>query len=416
MKIGFFVWEYPPRIVGGLGTYAENITREYIAMGHDISLFTLNPGDLQTREVLKGVEVHRPELVDACSVFPLLVKEDLRKWGTQLQFFCDVFTYNMLSATKFVNQLVKKEKYDFDMICVHDWLSSIAGMSIKQEMPDMPFFFHVHSTEWGRALDTGSATITHLENTSANMADRVITVSYPMQDDLVRHGWDARKINVCWNGVDLDKYDMGIIEQKDIEALRKGYGISDKEKMILFVGRLTSVKGVTQLVQSMPDVLLENPDAKLVILGAGELDNIVMDLIKRLGIEDNVKVCFKFVPEDERILHIAACDLAVYPSLYEPFGIVSLEAMALEKPIVVGAKGVSGFRDQVVPSGRAKTGVHVDGSNSSDIAWGINSILSDMEEARKMGKRGRKRAERYFSWREAAKYTLGAYEDFIKGL
>ncbi|MDY6964860.1 MAG: glycosyltransferase family 4 protein [Halobacteriota archaeon] len=417
MRIGFFVWEYPPRIVGGLGTYAQNITPEFIAMGHDISLFTLNPGDLLTREVLKGVEVHRPELIDACRVFPLFVREDLRKWGTQLQFFCDVFTYNILSAAKFINQLIKKDKYDFDIICVHDWLSSIAGVGIKQELKgDMPFVFHVHSTEWGRALDTGSATITHLEDTAAQVSDRVITVSYPMQEDLVRHGWDAHKISVCWNGVNPDTYNIKNIEEKRITELREHYGITDKEKMILFVGRLTAVKGATQLVQGMPEVLRENPDAKLVILGSGELDNTIADLIKRLGIEKNVKTCFEFVCEEDRIAHIAACDLAVYPSLYEPFGIVSLEAMAMEKPIVIGAKGVSGFRDQVIPSGPRKTGVHVDGGSPTDIAWGINSILEDPEEAVRMGKRGRMRVEEYFTWEKAAKYTLDVYKGVIKSM
>jgi glycogen(starch) synthase len=120
-----------------------------------------------------------------------------------------------------------------------------------------------------------------------------------------------------------------------------------------------------------------------------------------------------FVPEEERILHYGACDIAVFPSLYEPFGIVSLEAMALEKPVVVGAKGISGFRDQVNPSGPDQTGVHVDGGNSADIAWGINSLLDDMEKARRMGKRGRRRVEKYFTWDKIAECTSRIYEDVI---
>ena len=78
MRIGFFVWEYPPTLVGGLGTYAQYITREYIKLGHDVTVFTLNPGDLKTREIVNGVEVHRPLTADASAVFPMFVTEDMR--------------------------------------------------------------------------------------------------------------------------------------------------------------------------------------------------------------------------------------------------------------------------------------------------------------------------------------------------
>ena len=382
-------------------------------MGHDISLFTINPGDLPTREVLKGVEVHRPLLVNTSNVFPLLVREDLRRWGTHLSFFGDVFMYNIISVSKLTNQLIRQEKYDFDIICVHDWLSGMAGIAVK-DSTELPCAFHVHSTEWGRALGQGSEIIGSLEDTTSEVVDQIITVSYPMQEDLIRHGWDARKVHVCWNGVDPDRYNMNKVDEKDITKLRRKYGISKKEKMIFFVGRLTGVKGVTNLVQAMPSVLSENPDAKLVILGSGELDHAIEDMINHLGIGKNVKTCFEFLPEDERILHYAACDIAVFPSLYEPFGIVSLEAMSMGKPIVVGASGVSGFRDQVIPSGPDKTGIHVDGARFIDIGWGINSLLEDFEESIKMGERARERVEKTFTWESAAKRTIDVYKESIK--
>jgi len=414
MRIGFFVWEYPPRIVGGLGTYAENVCPRFVERGHDVSLFTMNDGNLKTREVMRGVEVHRPFIVDASEILPLFVTEDLRKWGGQIKFFNDVLIYNFLSATKFVNDLIKKEGYKFDIISAHDWLSAIAGIASKKAT-GLPFVFHVHSTEWGRALDEGSKFVTHLEETAARVADKVITVSYPMQEDLVRHGWDPDKISVCWNGVDIEKYNPTRFSEEDKLRLRERYGISPDDKMLLFVGRLTAVKGVINLIQAMPHVLKELPDAKLVILGAGELANAVVDLIKGLGVGHAVRTCFKFVPEEERILHYAACDVAVFPSVYEPFGIVCTEAMAMAKPVVVGASGINGFRDQVVPSGEEQTGVHIDGRNPADIAWGINVVLSDPEKAKKMGKNGRKRVEKYFTWDRVVDRTLEIYEEVIKG-
>ena len=81
VRIGFFVWEYPPRLVGGLGTYAEYITHEFVELGHDVSVFTLNSGDLKTDEIMGGVEVHRPAIVNASNVFPMLITDDLKKWG-----------------------------------------------------------------------------------------------------------------------------------------------------------------------------------------------------------------------------------------------------------------------------------------------------------------------------------------------
>ncbi len=413
MRIGFFIWEYPPRIIGGLGTYAENICPVVIDLGHDISVFTMNDGTLKTRERLKGVDVNRPMLVDGSNILPLFLTEDLRRWGTGTKFFNDMLMYNILSAAKFVNELIKKEGCTFDIICVHDWLSAIAGIMIKQEM-GLPFVFHLHSTEWGRSLGGGSTIVRHIEETAANVADRVITVSYPMHEDLTRHGFDAAKICVCWNGINLNKHDPEKLEDKEIQTLRNKYGIEPEEKMLLFVGRLTAVKGIVNLVKAMHMVTTKHPEAKLVILGKGELERTISNLINKLKMEDKVKTRFEFVSEEERILHYGACDIAVFTSLYEPFGIVSLEAMAMEKPVVVGASGISGFRDQVIPSGHEQTGVHVDGSSKADIAWGINSLLEDTQKAIAMGKRGRRRVKKYFSWEKIAEHTIGIYEDVIR--
>jgi glycosyltransferase involved in cell wall biosynthesis len=116
------------------------------------------------------------------------------------------------------------------------------------------------------------------------------------------------------------------------------------------------------------------------------------------------------VPENERILHYAAADVCVFPSTYEPFGIVSLEAMSMAKPIVVGAQGVVGFREQVFSSGPEQNGVHVNGGNPADIAWGLKQALCDTQRAENWGENGRKRVLQYFTWRKAAEQTLRIYE------
>jgi glycosyltransferase involved in cell wall biosynthesis len=413
MRIGFFVWEYPPQIVGGLGTYAEYITREFVQLANDVTVFTLNPGSLKTRETLKGVEVHRPLIADASHVFPMFVTEDLRSWGTNIRFFNDVFVYNVLSATKFINDLIRKEGHVFDIACVHDWLSSIAGLIIKNET-EIPVIFHVHSTEWGRSGGQGSKVVSHFEWETAQQADRIITVSHTMQEDLIRHGWPQSKINVVWNGVDPERYNLKTCKPEDVKALRKRYGIESDEKMVLFVGRLTWVKSVKNLIQAMPMVLEEHPKTKLVILGKGEEQKDIIETANRLGIKDKVIYRFEFVPEDERILHYAAADVCIFPSVYEPFGIVSLEAMAMEKPVVVGSRGVVGFREQVISSGPHQNGIHINGEDPADIAWGIKETLKDPQRAEVWGKNGRKRVLEYFTWRKAAEQTLEIYKASIK--
>lgn len=163
-----------------------------------------------------------------------------------------------------------------------------------------------------------------------------------------------------------------------------------------------------------PHVLQKYPKAKLVILGVGDLQDYLSNLIKTMRLQDVVKLNFKFVSEEERILNYAACDVAVFPSFYEPFGIVALEAMSMERSVVVGAAGVSGMREVVVCCGEEQCGFHIDPNNPSDIAWGINSTLENPEKRKWLGKNGRKRVLEDFTWDRIAEKTVEVYEQIIK--
>ncbi|MDI6655066.1 MAG: glycosyltransferase, partial [Candidatus Hydrothermarchaeota archaeon] len=167
---------------------------------------------------------------------------------------------------------------------------------------------------------------------------------------------------------------------------RSRLGINEKEQLILFVGRLTWVKGVDTLIQAMPLILKEVPNAKLLILGKGEQEELIRHMVANLGIEKSVILEFKYADEEERILHYAACDAAVFPSKYEPFGIVCTEAMSMGKPAVVGARGVSGLREQVIPSGVARCGFHVNPYDPSDIAKFVIELLKNPDLREEMGK------------------------------
>jgi len=415
MKMAVLVYEYPPKIVGGLGTYAAEITRKFVLMDHDVTVFTMNDdeGALPTREIWRGIEIHRPLHIDISDSLPDVLAEDIKKWGRGIQLFSKILVYNYLSASKLVNELIRKENFKYDIVIAHDWLSAISGITIKKEVK-LPFAFHVHSTEKGRTLGNGSDVVSNIELHGAVAADLIVTVSYAMKDELIKLGFPKEKIQVCYNGVDPQKYNPETVNTEDVRKIRESYGIQEDELMILFLGRLVGVKGVDKLIMAMPHVLQKYPKAKLVVVGVGELQEYLVNLVNILRLPNSVKLNFNFIPEKERILHYAACDIAVFPSLYEPFGIVALEAMSMERPVVVGAAGVSGMREIVICCGEDQCGFHIDPNNPSDIAWGINSALESPEKRKWLGKNGRQRVLEEFTWDKIAEKTIELYQQIIK--
>jgi glycosyltransferase involved in cell wall biosynthesis len=417
MKVAVLVYEYPPKIVGGLGTYAAEITRKFVLLGHDVTIFTMNDdkGSLPTRELWRGMEIHRPLHIDISDSLPDVIAEDVKKWGMGhgIEFFSKILVYNYLSASKLVNELVRLEEFQYDVVVAHDWLSAIAGTAIKKEL-GLPLVFHMHSSEKGRTMGSGSGVVTNIENRGAHMADMVVTVSYAMVDELVKADFNPDKIQVCYNGVDPEKYSPEEVSQETIQEIRQRYGVEDNELMALFVGRLVYVKGVDKLIRAMPHVLENVPNAKLVVVGLGDMQDYLEGLVRKLKLQDHVKFRFEFIPEEDRIAHYAACDVAIFPSLYEPFGIVALEAMSMEKPVVVGAAGISGMRESVVPSGPNQCGFHVNPNDPADIAWGITSAIQDPQKRIELGKNGRKRVLEEFTWDAAAERTIQLYEQLIE--
>ncbi len=408
------VYEYPPKIVGGLGTYAAEITRKFVLMDNDVTVFTMNDdsGNLPTREIWRGIEIHRPLHIDISDSLPDVVAEDIKKWGRGSNLFSKILVYNYLSASKLVNELIRKESIKYDIVIAHDWLSAIGGITVKKEV-GLPLAFHVHSTEKGRTFGNGSEVVSNIELHCGMAADLIVTVSYAMKEELTKLGFPKDKIQVCYNGVDPQKYKPEEIDKEQIKKVREFYGIKDDELMILFIGRLVGVKGVDKLIMAMPHILQKAPKAKLVIVGLGDLQEYLVNLVKITKMDSYVKFRFDFVPEEERILHYAACDVAVFPSLYEPFGIVVLEAMSMEKPVVVGAAGVSGMREIVICCGEEQCGYHVNPSDPSDIAWGINNALETPEKMKWLGKNGRRRVLSEFTWDKVAERTLEVYDKII---
>lgn len=415
MKMAVLVYEYPPKIVGGLGTYAAEITRKFVRLDHDVTVFTMNDdtGSLPVRELWQGVEIHRPLHIDVSDSLPDMIAEDIKKWGRGIQLFSKILVYNYLAASKMVNELVRSEGFLYDIVIAHDWLSAMGGIAIKREL-DLPFVFHVHSTEKGRTMGNGSEVVSNIELRAAQTADIIVTVSNAMKDELIGLGFPAEKIRVVHNGVDPQKYSREQVSDEKVREIRQRYELKDNDLMVLFLGRLVWVKGVDKLIAAMPHVLQKVPNAKLVIVGLGDMQDYIGQLVQNLKLQDFVKFRFEFIPEEERIAHYAACDVAVFPSLYEPFGIVALEAMSMAKPVVVGASNVSGMREVVVPTGQDQSGFHVDPNDPTDIARGIITAVQDPQQKLRFGQNGRKRVLQEFSWDIIAKKTVQVYNALLE--
>ncbi|TFH43474.1 MAG: glycosyltransferase family 1 protein, partial [ANME-2 cluster archaeon] len=380
---------------------------------HKVCVFTPNDNNtLKTQEKVDNIEVYRPLDISNLDTFRHFSSNEIYcQWGDEgISFLCDLFSYNHISAY-LLTDLIGREHVD---VCVaHDWLGLPAALAAKRTT-GIPIIYHVHSTEVGRSLGCANSQVVSYELLGTELADIVITVSNAMKEELISIGAKPEKIHVCYNGIDAEKFDPARIDNMMLSTLKKEYNISSDDKVILFLGRLEQVKGADKLVQAMPAILRQNPKAKLVIVGSGTYEGLIRDHIAHYDLEGSVYLNTEFLDDVSKMHHYFMADVCVFPSLYEPFGIVALEAMAMEKPLVVGAKGVSGLREIVItPPSKKTTGMHVDPYDPEDIAWGVNTLLNDLDMAREWGKNGRQRVLDTFTWNIIAANTLDIYGEVM---
>lgn len=390
MKIHIFVDEFPPFFRGGLGTYAMEVSKR-LAEKNDVSIFTRGSDvDFKYDFWFKAKVFRSPNIKPDC--YPSFLPQHVRGWGDDgRRFYAETLFYNILSAYR---SLEDKP----DVIAAHDWLAFPAAI-IASSNNKSPFVAHFHSTEYGRIINP-SPVVCEIEREGINKAEKVVTVSYAMKGE-IKTFYSNEDVEVVYNGVDTNRYNPKNFSGEDIESFRRKF---NGEKVVLFLGRLTWVKGVDSLVRAMPEIEKACGNVKLVIVGRGEMEDYLKKLSSELGV--NVTFRFEYISERERILHYLSSDVVVLPSRYEPFGIVCTEAMALEKPVVVGAKGTSGLREQVVSG---ETGYHIDPDNPHDIAVYTSILLNDDGLRRKMGRKARKRVLKNFTWDKCVERTLDIY-------
>ncbi len=387
MKILMLTWEYPPRVVGGIARVVYDLSKTLLKDGHDVTVVTYREGDAPYFEDDKGVKVYR---VDNYMINP----NNFIDWIMQLNF-------NLIAKA---NEIIAKEG-NFDVIHAHDWLVAYAAKTLKNSY-NIPIVATIHATESGRNSGIHDETQRYINDTEWMLtyeASEVIVNSNFMKNELQRlFGLPYEKINVVPNGVNLNLFN-GI--ERDYNFRRK-YAM-DNEKIILFLGRLVYEKGVQHLIAAMPKILNGYHDSKLIICGKGGMLDELKAEAERLGISQKVYFAGYMQGKDVQRMYKAA-DIAVFPSTYEPFGIVALEAMLSENPVVVS--DVGGLNEIVQ---HKENGMKSYAGNPNSIADSILELLYDHKLCADITKRAKNRVRNEYNWSKIAQDTHFAYQKAI---
>ena len=383
MKILMLTWEYPPRIVGGIARVVNDLSKRLIKDGHEVTVVTYREGDAPYYELDKGVKVYRVDNF-------MINANNFIDWIMQLNF-------NMVEKA---SEIMQKEGA-FDVIHAHDWLVAYAAKTLKNSY-DIPLISTIHATEAGRNSGIRDEQQKYINDTEWMLtyeSTEVIVNSNYMKGELQRlFGLPFEKINVVPNGVNTLNY-SGIERDYDF---RRRYAM-DNEKIILFMGRLVYEKGIQHLITAMPKILNGYHDAKLVVAGKGGMIDELRAQANALGLGEKVYFAGYVNGKDVGKLYKAA-DVAVFPSTYEPFGIVALEAMLAEVPVVVS--DIGGLNEIVQ---HRENGMKCYAGNANSIADSILELLYDPQLSANVVKKAKAKVRNEYSWNKIAQNTHFIY-------
>jgi len=388
MKILVLSWEFPPRIVGGIARHVGELYPELIKLGHDIHLITVEFGQAPMYEVVEGINVHR---------VPVAPGNDFFHW-----------VVNMNQSMGHHGGKLIVEEGPFDLIHAHDWLVGDAAIALKHSFK-VPLIATIHATEYGRHNGIHNDIQRYIygkEKLLAFDAWRIIVCTDYMRREVERalHSpWD--KIDVIYNGIRPEKKQ----HHQDFHAqdFRRQFA-EDGEKIVYYVGRMTYEKGVQVLLNAAPKVLAAMGGyVKFVIIGGGNTDHLKRQAAD-LGIWD--KCYFTGFLSDEYLDKFQTiADCAVFPSFYEPFGIVALESFASRVPVVVSDTG--GFPEVVQ---HTKTGIVTWVNNPDSLAWGILEVLKNPGYRQWLVDNAYEDLQRRFCWTKLAKQTESVYQEVVQ--
>jgi starch synthase len=410
MRVGLMTREYPPYVYGGAGVHVEYLSRE---LAKKIEVDVHAWGDVPEHDSL--TDPFTP-------VNPNLKVTFENPWG-QISHGTQAKFKGALEALS-LNLIQQLHLEKLDVVHTHTWYVSMAGFLAKK-LYGIPFVLTTHSLEPLRAwkaeqLGSGYALSSWMERTAIMDADAIVAVSNGTKADILKAypEVDPARIHVIYNGIDLQQYQ----QTPDTTALRT-FGVDEAKPYVLFVGRITRQKGVTHLVEATRYM----PAGTQVVLCAGAPDTpeIATEMREKvstaLAAGANIVWIEKMVTKAEAIQLYSHCAVFCCPSVYEPFGIINLEAMACRAPVVASATGgilevvVDGETGHLVPfAADAVTGFPVQPEQfARDLAMRLSELLADPVKAKLMGEAGRKRVEAIFSWTAIADQTIAMYRELI---
>lgn len=388
MKILVLAWEFPPRIVGGIARHVAELYPDITGLGHQVHVLTVEFGQAPRYEVVEGLHVHRVR------VWP---GHDFFHWVNNMNDSMGQYGGKLLS-----------EEGGFDLIHAHDWLVGDAAIALKHIFR-IPLVVTIHATEAGRHNGLHNSTqhfIHGKEIRLAHEAWRVIVCSQYMKREVERSlRSPSDKIDVVYNGIRPEKKPPRTTF--DYLDFRRQYA-RDNEQIVYYVGRLTYEKGVQVLLKAAPAIIKAMGGlVKFVVIGTGQLDPLKA-LVVKLDIEPWCRFT-GFMPDQDLDLFQGIADCAVFPSLYEPFGIVVLESFAARVPVVVS--NVGGLPEVVT---HGKTGIVTEANCPESLAEGILNILKQPHYARQLVEQAYEDLHDRFSWHSLAQQTVGVYERVLK--
>ena len=399
VKVLMLSWEYPPHSVGGLGKHVMELVPALSRLGVEVHLVTHGGSGGLPDETIA-------EATDSAGTGRFVVHRAPPVSGDGGDFF--LAARRMNDSIETVARAVWTKSGPFDVIHAHDWLVGFAAVSLKQQYKT-PLLTTVHATEYGRCRGTlgndMSRAIDHTEWWLAYESWRVICCSHFMAHEInVALSAPTDKLDIIANGVDPARFDA--LAKESLDTFRLRFAGPD-EAVVFYVGRVVYEKGVHLLVQAMRQILDQGARVKLVVAGTGDSLHAVRQLATNLGIAPH---CFftGFIPDGVRDRLFRIANVAAFPSLYEPFGIVALEAMAAHTPVIASAVG--GLQEVLRHN---ENGLTVYPNSVDSLAWGILTTLNDPERAAQRADAAYRMVVDDFNWGTIARRTNAVYEQVV---
>jgi glycogen(starch) synthase len=381
-------WEYPPLIEGGLARHVRKLSENLVELGVEVHVLTRGDGSAADEQLLNGVHVHRVREPDR--------PRDLGEFVTWIEHM----NTDMLSAG-----VALGDDLEFDVVHGHDWLVASACDHLARRF-DRPLVMTIHATEYGRHqgwVDKHPQSHIHgVEKWVTNRADKVIACSAYMREHIADiYALEENDVNVIPNGIDPDD----LRPMDNLDELRSAFAAPD-EKLVLLVGRLVYEKGFQVALEALPTLIKNVGNVRFLIAGSGTHEEELKAQAESLGLMEH-GTFVGWIGDD--VLHslYKIADLTVVPSIYEPFGLVALEAMASGCPCIVADTG--GLRE-VVPT--EKVGLRFQSRDPESLARMAERVLTDPELRDRLVTEASDHVLT-FDWLDVARTTLELYEDAV---